>query len=142
MIGQDLNASLPLFALDADVLLATLVPKYKIFARWTKRDLVPNIDAEYCCVRLRERANVALLSQYSNWQNDLIKETIDIHTHNYMISCRTKDEFELFRDQYHPYLIVSNIPRKLWQGEYSDVREYSAGKTLNAFNIIRESIHF
>lgn len=130
--------SLPIFALDVDVLVTGELPGRNKFWRWSAKRIVPNTDAEFLCIQLRKTANVALLSRHEFEVNAELKKILEGACYNWLIPVRVKDEFELFRDVYFPYKIVSNIPGSCWQGEYADVFSWTTWQS--AFDLVREDV--
>jgi hypothetical protein len=128
-----------LIALDVDLFFDSPIPTYKIFSRWTKNTISINFDVEYLCLKIRDQANIVLLSRYDLWQNEIIKERINPACYNYYVFARNKDEFEMFNDNMHPYVIVSNI-HKIWGEQYRGIIEYT--DWTDAFNSLREEISF
>jgi len=136
------NESLPLFALDVDVLLLKPPPKWKVMKPFARPLDMANIDAEYMAIQLKKVAVVCLLCDYEIWRLQLAEKVIEPACYNYLIRTSCKAEFEMFRDRFFPHTIHSNIPQRLWKGEYNDVYEYPEGDWLSVFNSIREEIIF
>ena len=129
----------PVYAFDVDFVI-TKPPRYRLFEKFSKA-LEINAQAEMGLIVVKRSSVVVMLSQYEFWQNKVIENTIDRVYYNYLIPARTKDEFELFRNQFMPVRIFSKIPQ-LWQGEYSDVEDYDKQKPGAIFDVLREEIPF
>jgi hypothetical protein len=138
--NKDLNEHLPLVALDVDIFLSRKLKSLKLF---DFGELLSIEVAELCCLRLKQQLVIVILCPYvKDWQLEKAQDALDPAIYNYFIPVNTKNSFEMFRDQYLPHSIYSNIPKK-WQGEYSDVISFPEEKSWQfVFQNLRESVSF
>ena len=128
-----------IIGLDVDLFLNKPPLRHKILRKIVKPDMADEeVNMSFVGIRAQRIVRVAVLTQYEDWQNDRIRKIVDRCAYNYMIPAGSEDQFAMWRDTFLPLVTISNIPRDLWGGDYSDVKTYSSWQ--NAVDTLREEI--